>query len=102
MKRNEIQSCAMCGKGVVHTGIPLFWTITIARFGIDANAVRRRQGLEMFFGGGNAGAALAGAMGLDEDIAVPVMDEKRLAICEECAMKEYPLAAMAELEPLKV
>lgn len=101
MKRNELQKCAMCGKGVMHAGLPLFWMVTIERFGVNANAVRRCHGLEMFFGGGPSGAALAGAMGVDEDLASPVMEKKRVAICEDCAMKNYPLAAMAELEPVR-
>lgn len=99
MKLNEITKCAKCGKGVMHTGLPLFWRVTIERFGIDKAAVDRRHGLEMFFGGGGAGARLAGAMGADEDIAHAVMDEVRLILCEGCACSLQPVAvaALAEL-----
>lgn len=101
MKLSEIKKCAKCGKGVMHTGLPLFWRVTIERFGIDKAAVDRRFGLEMFFGGGRGGAALAGVMGVDEDIAKPVMDEVRLILCEECACSPQPVAvaALAELGP---
>jgi len=98
MKASEIKKCAKCGKGVMHTGIPLFWRVTVERFGIDRAAVDRRHGLETYFGGGRGGAALAGVMGTDEDIANPVMDEKVLILCETCAMVNYPVAALAELE----
>jgi len=99
MKLSDIKKCAKCGKGVMHTGLPLFWRVTIERFGIDKAACDRRHGLETFFGGGIVGAKLAGVMGPDEDIAQPVMDELKLILCEKCAMEDYPIAALAELEP---
>ncbi len=98
LKASEIKKCAKCGKGVMHTGLPLFWRVKIERFGIDKAAVDRRQGLETFYGGGQPGAALAGVMGPDEDIARPVMDEKMLILCENCALDPYPVAGLAELE----
>lgn len=98
MKRNELQKCAVCGKGVIHTGLPLFWKLSIERFGVDIGAVQRRHGLETFFGGGGAGAAMAGIMGADEDIAVSLGDKKTLLVCEDCAMKDTMVAALAEME----
>lgn len=99
MKLSEIKKCAKCGKGVMHAGLPLFWRVTIERFGIDKAAVDRRAGLETFFGGGRAGAALAGVMGTDEDIAKPVMDKVELILCEDCACSTQPvaIAALSEL-----
>ena len=100
LKASDIKKCAKCGKGVMHTGLPLFWRVTIERFGIDKGAVDRRHGLEMFFGGGRGAAALAGVMGPDEDIAKPVMDPVTLTLCEDCACgKSLPVAALAELAP---
>lgn len=98
MKREELQKCAMCGKGVMHTGLPLFWRVTVERLAVDLEAVQRRHGLEMFFGGGSAGAALAGVMGDDTEIAKSIMDPKVLLLCEDCVMKDLPVAALAELE----
>ena len=98
MKLSEIKKCAVCGKGVMHTGLPLFWRVRIDRFGIDKAAVDRRAGLEMFFGGGLPGARLAGVMGPDEDIAKPVMDEVVLILCEDCACNDRrPVAVLAEM-----
>ena len=95
-KAKEIKKCARCGKGVMHTGLPLFWTVEIQRHGVDAGAVQRRHGLETFFGGGSSGALLAGVMGPDEDITRPITNPLQLFICEDCAMHPMPLAALAE------
>jgi hypothetical protein len=96
MKASEIKKCTMCGKGVMHTGLPLFWRVTIERFGISLDAVQRRHGLEQYFGGGYVGATLAGVMGPDEQIAQPVMLPVTLILCEECAMQDVPIAALPE------
>ena len=48
MKRTDFKPCANCGKGVAHTGLPLFWVVEIQRFGIDAQAVQRQHGMEQF------------------------------------------------------
>lgn len=92
MKQDEIKACAQCGKGVMHTGLPLFWTVTIRRYGVDLNAVRRAVGLEMFMGS----PQLAAVMGPDEDIAKPIGDCVSLLLCESCAVESYPIAALAE------
>ena len=86
----------------MHTGLPLFYRVSIERFGIDMQAVNRRHGLEMFFGGGNGGAALAGVMGTDDDIAKPVMDKLTLFVCENCAMDSLCVAQLAECEPVPI
>lgn len=93
MKQTDIKPCAGCGKGVMHTGLPLFWRVTIARYGIDVTAVQRQAGLEMMLGS----AALAHVMGPNETLAKPVMDDVILIFCEDCAMKPYPVAALTEL-----
>lgn len=98
MKRADVQKCTCCGKGVMHTGLPLFWTLEVQRHGIDGGAVQRRAGMETFFGGGNSGALLAGIMGPDEDITKPISEPVRLWVCEDCAMTPRPLAAWAERE----
>jgi len=93
IKRADIKPCAKCGKGVMHTGIPLFWRLTVERYGIDAGAVQRAAGLEMMLGN----AALANVMGPNEILAKPVMDTTVLILCEDCAMEPYSVAAFAEL-----
>lgn len=98
MKEAELRAhatCNLCGKKVLHTGLPLFWRVKIERFGINKPAVDRLQGMTMFFGG-NAG--LASVMGADEDLASPVMDAKTITVCEDCATgKALPIAALPEM-----
>ena len=50
MKQSELQKCIVCGKGVMHTGIPLFYKVTFSRMGIDMGAVQRQNGLEQMMG----------------------------------------------------
>ena len=95
MKRAELlqhAKCTICDKGIGHTRVPLFWRITIERFGVDLNAVQRQDGLGAFLGS----SALGAIMGPDEDLASPVMDAKVATLCEECAVSSsLPIAAIA-------
>lgn len=98
MKQSEIQKCVVCNKGVMHTGIPLFYKVTFSRMGIDAGAVQRQSGLEQMMGGA---AALASIMGPNEDIASPIDGEDTVLICEECSCKPIVLAEIAERVALR-
>lgn len=89
MKPRDITPCAACGKGVMHTGLPLLWRITAERYGIDAAAVQRRAGFEMMMGGGQQGAALAEALHTNEDIAKRIGDPITLILCEPCALDQH-------------
>lgn len=97
MKETELRqhaTCTMCNKKVGATGLPLFWRVTIDRFGIDLQAVRRQDGLGAYIGN----AAIARVMGPDLDMAKPVMDTIVATICEHCACdRSLPIAAIAEL-----
>lgn len=93
MKANEIKKCLRCGNGVMHTGVPLFWKISVERFGIDLAAVRRHAGMEMLMGS----PMLAQVMGLNEDIATPVMEKIEIVLCEKCAMDEQMIPYLAEV-----
>lgn len=95
MKEQELRNhltCSFCGKAITHSGLPLFWRVKVERFGIDAQAVRRQQGLGMMLGSGS----LAMVMGPDEDLALPVMKPTTLTACEPCAMKPVVLAIALE------
>jgi hypothetical protein len=81
MKQEEIKKCAHCKQGVMHTGLPLFWRISVERFGIDMQAVQRQHGLELVTGS----PVLARVLGPDEDLATPVMDKKEFILCEACS-----------------
>ena len=83
MKQTELRPCCLCGKGLMHTGLPLFWRVSIERMGVDMNAVRRQAGLEQMLGS----PALAFHMGLQEDLAKPVDEQPTTGlVCEECAI----------------
>lgn len=98
MKEKELRqfaACSLCGLKIGHTGLPLFWVIRVERYGVDMRTVERQQGLGMFLGD----AALAQAMGPDEDIAKPLLEPVTLSVCEVCAcMDGRPVAALAELK----
>jgi hypothetical protein len=67
-KQKDIQPCAICSKGLMHSGMPLFYRLRIERFGLDGKAVSRQAGLEHLLGGS---ALLANVMGPDENMATP-------------------------------
>lgn len=84
MKEAELRKhcvCDICRERILQSGLPLFWRVTVERFGIDMQAVSRQHGLGMMIG-----APLAQIMGPDEDLAKPVMDTKVLTVCENCAI----------------
>lgn len=98
MKENELResaNCGVCSKGFGHTGLPLFWRITIERFGIDMTAVQRQDGLAQLLGGSSQ---LANIMGTDADMTKPMMDPVKVTICEDCIIKPVIIAALAEKE----
>lgn len=82
MKQTDFTPCTRCGKGVAHTGVPLFYRVTIERMGIDGRAVERQTGLEMMLGGH---AKLAHVMGPDEDMGLPIGPANVGLLCEKCA-----------------
>jgi hypothetical protein len=95
MKEDELRQrteCANCHKKIGHTGLPLFWTLKIERHGIDIEAVKRQDGLTALLGGN---AFLAHAMGTDAEMTKPMMDPVEITLCEECAMGDVNIAALA-------
>ncbi|HYF16306.1 MAG TPA: hypothetical protein VEA40_00455 [Ramlibacter sp.] len=97
MNRADFQPCCCCGKGVAHTGVPLFWRVRIERMGIERGAVQQQHGLEQFFGGGHGAVALADVFA-GGPLARPLQDSAtEVLVCETCAVSSgLPLAAMAE------
>jgi hypothetical protein len=95
MKEAELRkhaTCSLCRKSIGHTGLPLFWRVTVERFGVDLAAARRVDGFAAFVGS----KALAAVMGDDPDLASPVMDPATLTVCETCACERHlPVAALA-------
>lgn len=91
----EISQCAWCKKPFGHTGLPLFWRVTIARYGVDMHAVRRQDGLTALLGGH---ANLAQVMGPDEEMAKPIMEPVTVTLCETCATEQLRIMVLAEVE----
>ena len=92
MKAGEIKPCSLCGKGVMHTGLPLFYRIKVERMGIDMREVQKLSGMEKFMDGQ---VALARVF-YDPDIAQPLSDAAQSLICEKCAVEPQYLAFLLE------
>lgn len=92
LKAGDFTPCLMCGKGVMHTGIPLFYRVKLERFGVLANEVRRVAAMEQFMGG-NVGIARAFH---DPELTQTMMPEVSGLVCETCSMKPWPVAMLAE------
>lgn len=101
MKEAELRNhthCNLCHRKIGASGIPMFWRLTVERFGIDLQAVRRQDGLGQFIGS----SAIGAAMGPDEDMAKPMMDPVTLTVCETCGtgkMMHVVAAALEQDEP---
>lgn len=66
MKEQELRAhatCSLCRQKIGASGLPLFYRLTVERFGVKLDAVRRQAGLEMMLGGA---VRIAQAMGIDE------------------------------------
>jgi hypothetical protein len=87
-------TCTACRKPVLHTGVPLFWRVTIERFGVDTRAAVRQDSLAAFIGS----TRIASVMGPDEDMATPMMEPVTITLCETCACswRTPPIAALVE------
>jgi hypothetical protein len=98
MKETELRKhavCNLCGNKVGATGLPLFWRVTVERFGMDMRAMQRQTGLAMMVGH----AGIAQMMGPDEDMAKPMMDPAVITVCENCCTASTCVAALAEQAP---
>lgn len=91
MKLEDFKKCAICGKGVLHNRIPLFYRVKIQRFGIDMRAVKEQSVLEMMIGG-----PLAQVMGPNRDFTDPITKEIEVFICESCSSEATCIALLAE------
>lgn len=97
MKEAELRKhtdCTVCGGKITAAGVPLFYRVTIERFGIDLRAVRRQSGLAQFLGGSPQAVAIAEAMGPDEDMAQAMMEPTVVTVCETCSMRSVCVAEL--------
>lgn len=109
MRAEEFTKCKGCGKGVAHTGLPIFWRVKIERMGIDGNAVRQTDAMERYFGGHAGGSMGQSALAVsrvfqDPIIAKPIdgIEPVTALLCETCSTKPLPLALLAEVEAKEV
>lgn len=85
LKQSEIRKCAHCTQGVAHDGNLTFYRIHVERYILDPGAIQERHGLELMMGGGMGGAALAGVLGPNKDIAKQ-LDKSTYTICQDCIL----------------
>lgn len=87
MKHKDFKPCEICGKGMLHSGVPIFLRVTVERLGIDKQAVDRARGMELMMGGN---AMLANIMGVDADLAKVIDGNKNMLICHDCSQESLP------------
>lgn len=87
----ESATCALCGRLIGASGLPLFWRVRIERYGLDLAAVQRQTGLALLLGN----SALALAMGPDEEMTTPLMEPVMLTVCESCGTRDTSIAYLA-------
>ena len=95
MRERELRehaSCGVCGNPIGESALPVFWTVKLQQHGVRLDAVRRQTGLAQMLGGN---AAIAMAMGPDEEMTIPLTEEVELTVCLSCATKlEQPTTFM--------
>lgn len=92
LKQRDFAPCALCGRGVAACGHVHFYRVRMEQFVFDANAIRRQHGLETMLG---QAAALAQALGPDEDLAKRVSVTEQL-VCGECALTSDALSRLQD------
>lgn len=95
MKEEAIRKaakCAVCGKPFGHTGLPMFWRVTVERYVVDMAALNRLQGLTMLTGS----PVLASVFSTNEPLARQAL-EVTITVCESCCTESLPVAYLAEL-----
>ena len=97
MKEKELREhaiCTVCKRAIGHAGLPLFYVLTIERYGVKMDAVKRQDGLSALLGGH---ARLAAVMGPDEEMTESLMDPGKITVCEVCAGVPHLVHYLAEL-----
>lgn len=96
MKQEELlkhSTCSLCNRKVLSGGLPLFWRVTIERFGVDLAECRRQDGFAAYLGN----TVLARVMGEDPDLTVALGPPVTITVCEGCAVDtRYCVAGMSE------
>lgn len=93
MKPEDFTPCLACRKPVGENNPLLFFAVTVQRMMFDPKAVKTTLGLGMMMGS----ARLAAAFNPDPEIAKPLGEPEKFLLCDECAMRAQPLAALFEM-----
>lgn len=92
MKAGDLKPCALCGKGMMHSGVPLFYRVTVEHMGVDLREIQRAAGMEQVMGN----VALARVFH-DPDVATRLGEPVASLVCQDCALNSrLPLAMLAE------
>ena len=97
MKERELRecaTCAVCGQKIGASGLPMFWRVKIESYVINLDAVKRKTGLEMMLGGS---AALAAALGPDEEMATAFGSPIEMTVCAGCETIGVPIVGLAQM-----
>jgi hypothetical protein len=75
------------------SGLPLFYVVTVERFGVDLDALRRLFALTDIVGS----PAVASVFSPDREFARPMMEATKLTVCEVCSLSDrsHPLIGLA-------
>lgn len=91
MKAGEFKPCALCGKGMLHAGVPLFYRVTVEHMGVKVREVERSAGMEQFLGN----VALARVFH-DPEVAERIGAPVKTLVCQSCALEPHLLARLNE------
>ena len=91
MKAGEFKPCALCGKGMMHSGVPLFYRVTVEHMGVLVREVERSAGMEQFMGN----VAIARVFH-DPDVGERIGDPSTRLVCQPCALEPHLLARLME------
>jgi hypothetical protein len=94
--RKELAKCALCKKGVMHAGVPIFFRVTVERFGVDLRAVEREHGLELLTGS----PALANVFSDGRPLASRMDLPGTLTVCMGCATAQVCVGRLEEMTDL--
>jgi hypothetical protein len=89
----ELKPCALCKRGMMHSGSPVFYELNFATCVVDLPNIQRMHGLETMMGG-NVGVARAFSPSNNVAHRMPAT---RSMICSECA-ETRPILPLLLLE----
>ncbi len=90
--RKDLAPCALCKKGLMHNGIPLFNRVTIESWGLEAGAIQRQQALDTYLGS----PVLGHIMGTNEPLA-KLLHRVQVMVCQTCSMEPHLMPRLEEI-----